>query len=165
MCSSDLPIVAAMQPALFLAMVIAPWQAPAQVVADGARVRAGGITHRLRREGTLWTLLAEVPGEGGERPLWSTALEECLPTDLLMGNHFTATWPASPFRHRLTLRVLTPTGRLSVLNQEVTVRDGRVVQRWALRDRGALCNLLKRQMGIDLPEVLSMPVPSVPGWD
>jgi competence protein ComEC len=65
------PIVAAMQPALFLAMVIAPWQAPAQVVADGARV----LVHAL--DGVA-ALAAAVPGA-------SVAVQPALATAVLAG--------------------------------------------------------------------------------
>lgn len=132
---------------------------------DGHRVRAGGVVHRMRQQGPLWTLQAELPGEPEPRALWTSALDEALPPDFEMGNHFTATHPESHFRQRLALRALTPTGRLSVVGREVTLREGRVVQHWTLRHRPALRALLQRHFGFDLPEVLTMRVPSVPAWD
>ena len=66
---------------------------------------------------------------------------------------------------RLALRALTPSGRLSVVGREVTLREGRVVQYWTLRHRPALRALLQRHFGFDLPEVLTMRVPSVSAWD
>lgn len=139
-------------------------QVPVPLV-DGARVRGGGVTHHLRREGRWWTLSAQAPDLAGERPMWTTALEECCPPDFEMGNHFTATHPSSPFRRRLSMRALIDGGRVSVLNREVTLRQGRVVQRWTLRHRAALQALLRRQFGIDLPEVQQLVVPDIPGWE
>jgi N-hydroxyarylamine O-acetyltransferase len=83
-----------------------------------------------------------------------------------MGNHFTATWPESPFVQRLMLRALTPDGRrVSVMNRDVTVaRDG-VFEKSQLQDRTALRTLLAEEFGIDLPEVERLRVPTVPEWD
>ena len=83
-----------------------------------------------------------------------------------MGNHFTATWPESPFVQRLMLRALTPDGRrVSVMNREVTVaRDG-VFEKSQLADRAALRALLDREFGLGLPEVETLRIPSVPEWE
>jgi N-hydroxyarylamine O-acetyltransferase len=139
-------------------------QVPVPLI-DGARVRAGGVTHHLRRDGGWWTLSAQAPDLGGERVLWTSALEECYAPDFEMGNHFTATHASSPFRHRLAMRALIDGGRVSVLNREVTLRQGRVVQRWSLRHRAALHALLRRHFGIELPEVEQLIVPAIPGWE
>ncbi len=132
---------------------------------EGAEVTVAGIVHHWRHEGPWWTLCAEIPDAPESRPLWSTALETCYPPDFEMGNHFTATWPASPFRQRLSLRALTPFGRVSVLGREVTRREGVTVQRWPLADRAELQALLREHFGIELPEVLALRVPDIPEWD
>lgn len=132
---------------------------------DGRRVRIGNEVHRLRREGQVWTLWAEFGGEREPLPLWSSTLEECFPVDFEMGNHFTATHPNSRFRQRLSLRALTDTGRVSVLDRTITLRQERVTQRSTLRSRNSLHALLRRHFGIDLPEVLTLRVPGIPGWD
>lgn len=132
---------------------------------EGAEVTVDGIVHHWRHEGPWWTLCAEIPDAPESRPLWSTALETCYPPDFDMGNHYTATCPASPFRQRLSLRALTPFGRVSVLGREVTWRDGPTVRRWPLRDRVELQTLLGEHFGIDLPEVLALKVPDIPEWD
>jgi N-hydroxyarylamine O-acetyltransferase len=86
--------------------------------------------------------------------------------DFTMGNHFTATWPDSPFVQRLMLRVLTRDGRrVSVMNRDVTVaRDG-VFEKWQLADRAALRALLAEEFEIDVPEVERLRVPTIPEWD
>lgn len=65
------PLVAVMQPALFLAMIIAPWAGPAQVVADAARVLVAAL------DGVA-ALAAAVPGA-------SIAVQSALATALLAG--------------------------------------------------------------------------------
>jgi len=82
-----------------------------------------------------------------------------------MGNHYTATHPDSPFVNRLMLRAVTPDGRISVMNRDVTVRrDGAPAQTSTLPDRAALRALLAERFGFDLPEVLQMRVPTIPEW-
>lgn len=131
---------------------------------DGRRVRIGQETHLMRRDGELWTLWSEVGGQREARALWTTALEEAFAPDLEMGNHFTATHPASKFRQHLSLRALLDDGRVSVLDREVTLRRANITQRWQLRSRQELHALLQRHFGIDLPEVLTLRVPAVPDW-
>jgi N-hydroxyarylamine O-acetyltransferase len=81
-----------------------------------------------------------------------------------MGNYYTATHPQSIFRHRLMLRALTPDGRLTVLNRDVTRwRAGRA-EVSQLADRHALRMLLQRHLGFDLPEVEQMRVTAIPEW-
>lgn len=132
---------------------------------EGAEVTVDGIVHHWRFERPWWTLCAEIPDAPESRPLWSTALETSYPPDFDMGNHFTATWPASPFRQRLSLRALTPFGRVSVLGREVTRREGASVQRWPLAGRAELQALLREHFGIELPEVLALKVPDIPDWE
>ena len=132
---------------------------------EGAEVTVEGIVHHWRREGPWWTLCAEIPDAAESRPLWSTALETCYPPDFEMGNLYTATHPASPFRQRLSLRALTPFGRVSVLGSEVTWREGATVRRWALADRAELQALLRQHFGVEVPDVLRLKVPSIPDWE
>jgi N-hydroxyarylamine O-acetyltransferase len=62
------------------------------------------------------------------------------------------------------LRAITPEGRTSVMNRDVTEWRGTDVNKYQLEDRAALRALLERDFGIDLPEVESMRVRSVPEW-
>jgi N-hydroxyarylamine O-acetyltransferase len=129
---------------------------------SGAWADIGDEAHTLSREGPHWTLQARVGG--AETDLWVSPLDEALPVDFELGNHYTATHPASQFVNRLGLRALLPGGRISVLNREVTWRRGGQVKRWPLADRGELAALLAEHFGIHLPEVLTMRVPAVPEW-
>jgi len=127
-------------------------------------VRDGPDVHRLTRRDGEWLLEAKIGG--AMTPLWMSTLEPESPIDFAMGNHFTATWPDSPFVQRLMLRALTPDGRrVSVMNRDVTVaRDG-VFEKSQLQDRTALRTLLAEEFGIDLPEVERLRIPTVPEWD
>lgn len=125
-------------------------------------VREGPDVHRFTRRDGEWLLEGRIAGV--MTPLWMSTLEPESPIDFVMGNHFTATWPESPFVQRLMLRALTKDGRVSVMNRDVTVaRDG-AFEKSQLADRAALRALLDREFGMDVPEVETLRIPSVPEW-
>ena len=125
-------------------------------------IREGPDVHRMVRRDGEWVLETAIKGE--MTPLWMSTLEQDSPVDFVMANHFTATWPESPFVQRLMLRALTPDGRVSVMNRDVTVaRDG-AFEKSQLADRAALRTLLADHFGIDLPEIACLRVPNVPEW-
>jgi N-hydroxyarylamine O-acetyltransferase len=62
------------------------------------------------------------------------------------------------------LRALTPAGRVTVMNREVTVWQGNAPQSMQLADRAALRSLLIKHFGFDLPEIDALRVPSIPEW-
>jgi len=137
-----------------------PWgpETPAQT---------GDEAHTLVRDGELWVMRGQLGRQAQAEPakdLWVARLDEAHPVDRVMGNHYTATFPESPFRQRLMLRALTAQGRITVLNQEATWRENGQVRRWTLPDRAALRALLAEHFGFDLPEVEQLRVPAVPGW-
>ncbi len=124
----------------------------------------GPDAHRFTRRDGEWQLEARIGGV--MTPLWISTLEPENPVDFAMGNHFTATWPESPFVQRLMLRALTPDGRrVSVMNRDVTVAHNGAFERSQLDDRAALRALLAREFGIDLPEIERLLVPTVPEWE
>jgi len=125
--------------------------------------RAGPDVHRFTRRDGEWVLEAKI--DGVMAPLWMSTLEPESPVDFVMGNHFTATWPESPFVQRLMLRALTQEGRVSVMNRDVTIARNGVFEKSQLKDRTALRALLAKEFGIDLPEVERLSVPGVPEWD
>ena len=126
-------------------------------------VRDGNDAHRFTRRDGEWLLEAEIGGV--MTPLWMSTFESESPADFVMANHFTSTWPRSAFVERLMLRALTPDGRrVSLMNRDVTVaRDG-MFEKSQLKDRAALRALLSSDFGIDLPEVETLRIPSVPEW-
>jgi N-hydroxyarylamine O-acetyltransferase len=129
---------------------------------DGARVRAGDDEHWMARDGDSWKLATT--GDGGEIECWISSLEDDPDVDFEMGNHFTATWPASPFVNRLLMRALTPDGRVSLMNRDVTIRRGANAERRQLADRAELRALIAGHFGFDLPDIDRLRIPGVPEW-
>jgi N-hydroxyarylamine O-acetyltransferase len=125
-------------------------------------VREGPDVHRMVRRDGEWVLEAEIGGT--MTPLWMSTLEPESPIDFVMANHFTATWPESPFVQRLMLRALTKDGRVSVMNRDVTIVRSGVMEKTHIADRAALRALLAGDFGINLPEVERLRVPTVPEW-
>lgn len=113
--------------------------------------------HRLVRE------RGEIALYHDDQRLWVSSLEADLPVDFQMANHYTATWPDSPFVQRMMLRAFTPDGQVRVSNREVTiVRNGDATTH-QLADRAELAALLRMHFGFDL-DVSSLRVPAIPEW-
>jgi N-hydroxyarylamine O-acetyltransferase len=130
---------------------------------EGVPATIDSETHWMVRDANRWSLRAQV----GDKPpvdAWVSTLEEEGPADFEMGNHFTATYPASPFRNQILLRALTKDGRVSVLNRNVTIVRAGTSHKIELADRTALRTLLADHFGFDLPEVEQLRVPDIPEW-
>jgi N-hydroxyarylamine O-acetyltransferase len=96
--------------------------------------------------------------------LWVSTLEEDLPIDFEMANHFTATHARSPFTQRLMLRAFTDDGQVRVMNRDVTITRGDEADLEHLADRKALRALVAKYFGFDLPDIETMNIPAVPEW-
>jgi N-hydroxyarylamine O-acetyltransferase len=129
---------------------------------EDREIHEGPDVHRFVRRNGEWVL--ETPIGGAMTPLWMSTLEADSPIDFVMANHFTSTWPDSSFVNRLMLRALTPDGRVSVMNRDVTVRRLNAVETRQLADRAALRALLVEHFGFDLPDVERVRVPAIPEW-
>jgi N-hydroxyarylamine O-acetyltransferase len=129
---------------------------------EGQEARHGRDVHRLVRRDGEWVLEGLV--NGAMTALWTSKLEPELPVDFALANHYVSTFPESLFVTRIMIRALTPEGRVSAMNRDVTVlRDG-VAEKRQLADRRELRSLLAAHFGFDLPEIESLKVPSVPEW-
>jgi N-hydroxyarylamine O-acetyltransferase len=131
-------------------------------VIDGSATRPGDAMHWMLRDDRYWILRAQV----GESPVdaWASTMEQENAVDFVMGSHFTATFPASPFVNRIMMRALTADGRVTVMNRDVTVWRGNESQTTQLANRADLRTLLVDYFGFDLPEVLQLRVSSIPEW-
>jgi N-hydroxyarylamine O-acetyltransferase len=130
---------------------------------EGAEVRDGADRHRMTRDAAgEWVFEAEI--DEVMTPLWVTTLEPQLPIDFQLANHWVSTAAASPFVNRLMLRALTPGGRTSVMNRDVTVLRAGATEKYQLSDRRALRALLGEDFGFDLPDVEQLRVPMIPEW-
>ena len=137
----------------------APFPVP---LIDGEHARSDDTTHWMTRDGDLWLLRAK--SDGKTIDAWVSTLEQDHPVDFDMANHYVSTYPASPFVNRILMRALTPNGRVTIMNRDVTLWRGGVPQVSQLADREALRALLAEHFGFDLPEVERIRVPSIPEW-
>ncbi len=119
-------------------------------------------SHWMEQDSSCWRLKTRVRDE--VRTLWITTLDPDYPVDFLMGNHYTATFPESPFRNRLMLRAWIPGGQVTVMNRECTFWQDSRLTRKTLENRQELRQLLMDHFGFDLPEVIQLHIPQVPEW-
>jgi len=129
---------------------------------EGRVARHDDDVHRLVRREDEWVL--EGLMKGAMTPLWTSSLEPQFPVDFALANHYVSTFPESPFATRLMIRALTPQGRVSAMNRDVTVKQGSVSETYQLADRAALRRLVAGHFGFDMPEIDALRVPSVPEW-
>ena len=75
--------------------------------------------------------------ESGERTVdaWFSGLDDDNWVDFEVANHWFSTHPASPMRQRLMLRAMTPDGRVTVMNRNVTIRANGETSSRQLEDR------------------------------
>jgi len=129
---------------------------------EHAPVACEDETHWLVRDDGHWVL--KVRTGDAETDCWASTLERDNLVDFEMGNHFTSTYPASPFVNRLLLQAYVPGGRIRVMNRDVTEsRHGRALTR-TLASRSELRALVAETMDVDLPELETLRIPSVPEW-
>jgi N-hydroxyarylamine O-acetyltransferase len=113
--------------------------------------------HRIVREDSEIALYYD------DQRLWVSSLEVDVPIDFDMANHFTATWPTSPFVQRMVVHAVTPDGYVGVMNRDVTIMRGDAAEKLQLADRAALRDLLATHVGFDL-DVSGLRIPTVPDW-
>ena len=139
-----------------------PFACPVPIPLDGAAVPANAPTHRIAREGGDCFL--HVMRDGEEILGWVSTMEEEYPVDFEMMNHYIATHPASFFTHNILASAATPDGRVSIMNQGVNIIRNGVAEPAQLADRKELRALIRQHFGFDLPEIETMRVDEVPGW-
>jgi N-hydroxyarylamine O-acetyltransferase len=129
---------------------------------DGAAAHGDYETHWMIRDGNRWILRAQL----GDKLMdaWVTTLEQDYPVDFEMGNHYTATHPASSFVNHLILASLTKDGRVTAMNRDVNLWQGNTPHPTRLADRLELRKLVATYFGFDLPEIEQLKVPAIPEW-
>ena len=95
------------------------------------------------------------------KTLWVSSLEHNQPIDFEMANHFTATWPQSPFVQRMMARAFTAEGEVRIANRDVTLNG----EKFVLTDRKQLREIVAQYFGFDLPALETISVPSIPEWN
>jgi len=129
---------------------------------DGTPVPATAPTHRLAHKDNDWVLY--VPKDGQQIAGWVSTMEEEYPVDFEMMNYYISNHPASFFTHNILASAVTREGRVNVMNQGVHILRNGAVEAARLEDRKALRSLIVRHFGFDLPELETMRVDGVPGW-
>lgn len=123
--------------------------APLRFVAGLVQHTPGG-TERITQDGAVFTLEAELPD--GWTPAYRFTLSPQLPVDYEPLNWFTATHPASFFRHNLRLERLTPGLRAGLLNDRLTLRPvGAAPELHRLRTARELAQVLDAVFDLEAP--------------
>ena len=136
----------------------------APVPLEDGTVRGGERTHWMAREGNYTVLKLRRGGDVIDG--WVTDLEEDNhPIDFEVGNYYTAMHPESVFRQIVMMSIVTPDGRVSVMNRDVTFHNGSQITPKQLEDRKAFRKLLVEHYGFDLPEFDTLRIPAIPEWD
>jgi N-hydroxyarylamine O-acetyltransferase len=124
---------------------------------DGKQLWIGAFGHRLRREDELWVLQSNAGGQWGD--LYAFTLEPQHQVDFEMANHFTSTWPGSPFVNNLTAQRCWPERRAILRNRELIVREAGGERRETLRDPEHLLEILDGVFGLAFPPGTRFPRP------
>ena len=117
-------------------------------LAEGPETWVGHTGHRLRREGERWVLQGTT-GDGWA-DLYAFTLEPHYPVDFEMANHFTSTYPRSPFVLNLTAQRSWPERRAILRNRGLTVRQGGT-ENTAIRDPDHLLEVLATWFSLEFP--------------
>jgi N-hydroxyarylamine O-acetyltransferase len=116
----------------------------------GPELWLGDTGHRLRREGDLWVL--EGNAGPGWQDLYAFTLEPQHPVDFEMANHFTSTWPDSPFRNTLTAQRSLPERRMILRDRDLSTREGGRVRTETIRDPEHLLEVLAERFSLCFPK-------------
>ena len=122
----------------------------------------GDVSHWMVRDGDFWILRTKQ--QDGPADAWASTLEQEYPIDFEMANHFVSTHPSSVFVNRIMMSRFTGTGRVAVMNRDVTITESGVTRSFRLSTRAELRALLVQHFGFDLPEAEHIRVPSIPEW-
>jgi N-hydroxyarylamine O-acetyltransferase len=116
----------------------------------------GGSAYRIIEEGTVKVL--QIGGRDDWRDLYAFTLGEALPVDFEVANHYTSTWPESPFVTTLTAQLSLPDERRILRGRTLIVRRaGQETTREI--DEGDLIFLLHESFGIELPHDTNLAAP------
>lgn len=103
-------------------------------------VRENGLLFHQVKLGEVWA------------DVWESTLEPMPPIDREVANWFTSAHPQSHFRNRLlAARALPDGGRVTLLNQELTVRTGAGVETTTLANADALLDALATHFSLQFP--------------
>ncbi len=114
----------------------------------------GGSAYRVVEEGVVRVL--QIRGIDGWRDLYAFALDEALPIDFQVANHYTSTWPESPFVKTLTAQLSLPEERRILRGSTLALRRGGTETAHDIEDQNLLA-VLRERFGLDLPDDIRLP--------
>jgi N-hydroxyarylamine O-acetyltransferase len=117
-------------------------------------------TYRVVAEGE-WLVLQSLRPEGWF-DLYAFTLEPHFPADFEMGNHFTSTYPGSPFRQGPTVQRPTPEARYRLRGREFSVDRGMETTRRELADDEEFLGVLSSTFGLEFPPGTRFPSAAPP---
>jgi N-hydroxyarylamine O-acetyltransferase len=108
-----------------------------------------GLMFRLM-EAELFGIMLQTLKKSRWINLYSFDLGQVFPADIAVGNHFTATHPSSLFTFARVAALLTPTGRVSLLNRTLRRVSADTEQVQELGEGQAYLDALQTYFGIEL---------------
>lgn len=115
---------------------------------EGARVDPPLASFRLGREGRDWLMQARLKGEDWQ-DLYVFSEEPQAPVDYLMANHFTSTWPHSPFVQSLIAARVTRDSRTVLIDRAFAVTTAAGTERRDIVDQSDMQTVLEESLGLD----------------
>jgi N-hydroxyarylamine O-acetyltransferase len=106
-----------------------------------------------REEEDVWVLRCRTDEAWHDQ--YAFTLTPALPVDFEVANHFTSTFPASPFVNTLTVQLSTASGRHVLRGRHYSVRTGKdVTEREISADE--LTTLLRETFRLDIPDEVAL---------
>jgi N-hydroxyarylamine O-acetyltransferase len=124
---------------------------------DGEIVEQGGVAYRVTSQERVKVL--QMLRNGVWQDLYAFTLDEALPVDFAVANHYTSTFPESPFVKTLTAQISFRDERRILRGRTLTLRRRGAEENRQISDH-ELIPLLRTQFGIELPADLRLPPPA-----
>ena len=96
-------------------------------------------------------LVLQSLGSAGWLDLYAFTREPNFPVDYEMSNHFTSTYPASPFRHGPIIQRVTTEARYVLRGRELIVERGGEIEVRMLKDDEEVLRVIALTFGLDFP--------------
>lgn len=117
---------------------------------DDQPVRQGAWTFRLVDEGDIRVLRGLRPD--GWMDLYAFTEEPQLPVDFEVGNHYTSTWPHSPFVMRIVAQRSGLDERWMLIDDELRVERSDGTQRWPVASPEERLSILAERFDLVFPD-------------
>jgi N-hydroxyarylamine O-acetyltransferase len=114
----------------------------------GAEMAQFTNTYRFSEDPRLGYILERGIG-GGFAPMYAFTLDECMPDDYELSNHYTSTHPASFFRMMKFITMPTPEGRITLTDSSFTTVDNGHTTESPVNGDAEFTKLLARHFDLD----------------